>query len=76
MFEKIRFEIVFDDSKIQVLLLNIIEDEDTFIPYYDTIEQVLISENSDILFKSKDIKRSIPLYEDETTYYVDFRRIR
>ena len=76
LFEKVRFEVVLDESKIQVLSLNIIEDEDAFIPYYDSTAQVLISENSDILLKSKEFKRYIPLYEDETTYYVDFRRVK
>lgn len=76
LFEKVRFEVVLDDSKIQVLSLNIIEDEDAFIPYYDSTSQVLISENSDILSRSRDHKRYIPLYEDETTYFVDFRRVR
>ena len=76
VFEKVRFEVVLDESKIQVLSLNIIEDEDAFIPYYDSTAQVLISENSDILLKSREFKRYIPLYEDETTYYVDFRRVR
>lgn len=76
LFEKVRFEVVLDESKIQVLSLNIIEDEDAFIPYYDSAEQVLISENCDVLFKSKEIKRFIPLYEDETTYRVDFRRVK
>lgn len=76
LFEKIRFEVVLDESKIQVLSLNIIEDEDVFIPYYDSTVQVLISENSDILLKSREFKRYIPLYEDETTYYVDFRRVK
>ena len=63
-------------TKIQVLSLNIIEDEDAYIPYYDSTAQVLISENSDVLFKSKEVKRFVPLYEDETTYYVDFRRVK
>lgn len=76
LFEKVRFEVILDESKIQVLSLNIIEDEDAFIPYYDSAEQVLISENCDVLFKSKEIKRFIPLYEDETTYRVDFRRVK
>ena len=76
LFEKVRFEVVLDESKIQVLSLNIIEDEDAFIPYYDSTAQVLISENSDILLKSREFTRYIPLYEDETTYYVDFRRVR
>ena len=76
LFEKVRFEVVLDESKIQVLSLNIIEDEDAFIPYYDSTAQVLISENSDILLRSREFKRYIPLYEDETTYYVDFRRVR
>ena len=76
LFEKVRFEVVLDDSKIQVLSLNIIEDEDAFIPYYDSTAQVLISENNDILLRSREFKRYIPLYEDETTYYVDFRRVR
>ena len=76
LFEKVRFEVVLDESKIQVLSLNIIEDEDAYIPYYDSTAQVLISENSDVLFKSKEVKRFVPLYEDETTYYVDFRRVR
>ena len=76
LFEKVRFEVVLDESKIQVLSLNIIEDEDAFIPYYDSTTQVLISENSDILFRSREFKRYIPLYEDETTYYVDFRRVK
>ena len=76
LFEKVRFEVVLDESKIQVLSLNIIEDEDAFIPYYDSTAQLLISENSDILLKSREFKRYIPLYEDETTYYVDFRRVR
>ena len=71
-----RFEVVLDESKIQVLSLNIIEDEDAFIPYYDSTAQVLISENSNVLSRSRDFKRYIPLYEDETTYYVDFRRVR
>ncbi len=76
LFEKVRFEVVFDDSKIQVLSLFVIENEDPFIPYYDTKEQVLLSENSEILMKSRDFKRYLPLYEDETTYYVDFRRVK
>ena len=76
LFEKVRFEVVLDESKIQVLSLNIIEDEDAYIPYYDSTAQVLISENSDVLFKSKEVKRFVPLYEDETTYYVDFRRVK
>ncbi len=76
LFEKVRFEVVLDESKIQVLSLNIIEDDDAFIPYYDSTAQVLISENSDILLRSREFKRYIPLYEDETTYYVDFRRVR
>ena len=76
LFEKVRFEVVLDESKIQVLSLNIIEDEDAFIPYYDSTAQVLISENSDILLRSREFKRYIPLYEDETTYYVDFRRVK
>jgi hypothetical protein len=76
LFEKVRFEVVLDESKIQVLSLNIIEDEDAYIPYYDSTVQVLISENSDVLFKSKEVKRFVPLYEDETTYYVDFRRVK
>ena len=76
LFEKVRFEVILDDSKIQVLSLNIIEDEDAFIPYYDSVAQVLISENSEILFNSRDRDRYIPLYEDETTYYVDFRRVK
>jgi len=76
LFEKVRFEVVLDESKIQVLSLNIIDDEDAFIPYYDSTAQVLISENSDILLKSREFTRYIPLYEDETTYYVDFRRVR
>lgn len=45
LFEKVRLEVVLDDSKIQVLSLNIIEDEDAFIPYYDrttsSIENIL-----------------------------------
>lgn len=76
LFEKIRFEVVLDDSTIQVLSLNIIEDGDAFIPYYDRITQVLISENSEVLLQSKELVRYTPLYEDETTYYVDFRRIK
>lgn len=76
LFEKVRFEVVLDNSKIQVLSLNIIEGEDAFIPYYDSAAQILISENSDILLKSRELKRYIPLYEDETTYLVDFRRVR
>ena len=76
LFEKVRFEVVLDESKIQVLSLNIIEDEDAFIPYYDSTAQVFISENSDILLRSREFKRYIPLYEDETTYYVDFRRVK
>lgn len=76
LFEKVRFEVILDDSSIQILSLNIIEDEDAFIPYYDNTGQVLISENSNVLLRSRDFKRYIPLYEDETTYYVDFRRVR
>lgn len=76
LFEKVRFEVVLDDSKIQVLSLNIIEGEDAFIPYYDSVCQVLISENSEVLLKSREFKRYIPLYEDETTYHVDFRRVK
>lgn len=76
LFEKVRFEVVLDDSNIQVLSLNIIEGEDEFIPYYDREKEVLMSESSDILMSSKDIKRFISLEEDETTYYVNFRRVR
>lgn len=76
LFEKIRFEVVLDDSKIQVLSLNIIENKDAFIPYYDSAARMLISENSDALLRSKDYKRYIPLYEDETTYNVDFGRVK
>lgn len=76
LFEKIRFEVILDDSEIQVLSLNIIEGEDIYIPYYDSKSQVLISENNDVLMQSKEFQRYIPLYEDETTYHVDFRRVR
>ena len=97
LFEKVRFEVVLDETKILVLSLNIIEDEDAFIPYYDKKEQRLISGKHEIeivtrdtwrtvpltqVFKDKHrynprlIENFLPLYEDSTTYHVEFRRVR
>lgn len=76
LFEKVVFDVAYDESNVQMISINIVEDNELFIPYYDSSNQVLISENNELLMSSKDINRFIPLYNDETTYEVDFRRVK
>jgi len=76
LFEKIRFEIMFEDGDINILYLHALEDGDWTEIWYDAKTNKLISAFDDILYSSKNYERFIPLYEDITDYNIEFRRVK
>ena len=76
VFEKVRFEIMFEEGDVNILSLHALEDGDWTEIWYDVKTNKLISAFDDILYSSKNYERFIPLYEDVTDYKVEFRRVR
>lgn len=76
LFEKVQFEIAIDGSHINILNLFVISDEECYTPYFDKKTKNLLSENSPVLLSTKDYSRFLPLYEDETEIFVNFRRTK
>ncbi len=76
LFEKIRFEILLEVGNANILSFHVLEDSDWTEIWYDTETQRLISAFDDILYRSSNYERFIPLYEDVTDYKVEFRRVR
>jgi len=68
LFEKIRFEIMFEDGDVNILYLHALEDGDWTEIWYDAKTNKLISASDDILYTSTNYERFIPLYEDITDY--------
>ncbi|HOA80765.1 MAG TPA: hypothetical protein PKK61_06855, partial [Defluviitaleaceae bacterium] len=75
-FEKVRFEIMFEEGDVNILSLHALEDGDWTEIWYDVKTNKLISAFDDILYRSSNYERFIPLYEDVTDYKVEFRRVR
>ncbi|AEV68313.1 hypothetical protein [Acetivibrio clariflavus] len=76
VFEKVRFEIMFEEGDVNILSLHALEDGDWTEIWYDVKTNKLISAFDDLLYSSKNYERFIPLYEDITDYNVEFRRVK
>lgn len=76
LFERVQFEVVLDGNKINILNFFVLSGDEYYIPYFDKKNKNLISENSTILLSSNDYSRFVPLYEDETEIFVNFRRTK
>lgn len=76
LFEKVQFEIFIEGSHINILNLFVVSDEECYTPYFDKKTKNLLSENSSVLLSTNDYSRFLPLYEDETEIFVNFRRTR